>query len=254
MSNKNKINWQIGCSGFHYKEWKEIFYPEKLPQRLWFEHYAKHFNTLELNVSFYQFPRLGTLQNWYNKSPDDFSFSLKVPRIITHYKKFTETEQLIADFYGVIKEGLVNKLGAVLFQLPPQLHYSEELLQQIIKSVHPGYNNVIEFRHNSWWKEEVYRQLAANKISFCGISHPRLPDNTVINTDTVYYRFHGVPVLYKSQYENAFVQEIADDINSNKAVKTAFIYFNNTWGPGALNNALWLKNYCGEFAKQGRAI
>ncbi len=240
-----KINWQVGCAGFHYKEWKTVFYPEKLQQRLWFEYYCKHFNTLEVNNSFYQFPRLSTLESWYNQSPDGFSFSFKAPRIITHYKKFIDTERLLEDFYGALQAGLHNKIGAVLFQLPPQLRYSDELLHRIIGSMHAGYQNVIEFRHPSWWTKEVYRQLAAHQICFCGISYPggKIPDTVIANIDTVYYRFHGVPVLYKSQYENETLQNVVEEISSNKQVKKAFIYFNNTWGTAALNNAIWLKQY-----------
>ncbi|HTE09322.1 MAG TPA: DUF72 domain-containing protein, partial [Chitinophagaceae bacterium] len=131
---------------------------------------------------------------------------LKVPRIITHYKKFTGTEQLLTDFYGVVQEGLGNKLGAVLFQLPPQFGYSPERLQLLISSVKKEYNNVIEFRHNSWWQQKVYDELGKHTISFCGSSHPKLPDDLIINTSIVYYRFHGVPELFRSWYENDFLQ------------------------------------------------
>ena len=238
-----QINWRIGCSGFHYKDWKNIFYPAGLPQRLWFDHYAKYFNTLELNVTFYQFPKLASLQKWFTTSPDDFVFSLKVPRIITHYKKFTGTEQLLTDFYGVVQEGLGNKLGAVLFQLPPQFGYSPERLQLLISSVKKEYNNVIEFRHNSWWQQKVYDELGKHTISFCGSSHPKLPDDLIINTSIVYYRFHGVPELFRSWYENDFLQKKAAGIKENKKTTTAYMYFNNTAGPAALANAKWLQDY-----------
>ena len=238
-----QINWRVGCSGFHYKEWAAIFYPPGLPQRLWFDHYAKHFNTLELNATFYQFPKLAPLQKWFITSPDDFVFSLKVPRIITHYKKFKGTEQLLADFYNVVQEGLGNKLGAVLFQLPPQFQYNAERLQLLISSVKKEYNNVIEFRHNSWWQQEVYNELGKHNISFCGSSHPKLPDDVIINTSIVYYRFHGVPELFRSRYENDFLQKKADGIKQNKKIATAYMYFNNTAGPAALANAKWLQDY-----------
>ena len=110
--------WLIGCSGFAYKEWKEVFYPQGLPQSRWFEFYTEHFNTLELNVTFYRFPTLKSLQAWYNKAPDGFVFSAKVPRWITHYRKFEETERMMGDFYGLLKDGLKEKTGCVLFQLP----------------------------------------------------------------------------------------------------------------------------------------
>jgi len=240
---KKSTEWRIGCSGFHYKEWKNIFYPPLLLQKHWFTYYAKHFNTLELNVTFYQFPRLASLQKWFTDSPEDFTFSLKVPRLITHYKKFTGAEQLLEDFYGVAAEGLGKKLGAVLFQLPPQYQYSEHRLQQVINSVKKGFTNVIEFRHGSWWQQHVYDELAKNKISFCGSSHPSLPDDIVINTGIVYYRFHGVPNLFRSLYENVYIQEKADAIKAAKKITTAYIYFNNTAGPAALENARWLQGY-----------
>ena len=108
--------WWIGCSGFHYKHWKGIFYPEKLAQSKWFDYYNHRFKTLELNVTFYRFPRLSYLEPWYNNSPEIYSFSVKAPRAITHYKKFKNAKQFLDDFYGTIREGLKGKLGGVLFQ------------------------------------------------------------------------------------------------------------------------------------------
>jgi uncharacterized protein YecE (DUF72 family) len=101
----------VGCSGFHYKHWKELFYPKDLPQRKWFEFYIKHFNTLELNVTFYKFPRLPALEVWYNTSPEDFCFSVKVPKAITHFKQFNDTHRMLNDFYETSREGLKEKLG-----------------------------------------------------------------------------------------------------------------------------------------------
>ena len=92
------IEWHIGCSGFHYKGWKEVFYPKGVPQRKWFEYYGEYFKTLELNVTFYRFPRVHILKSWYDKSPPDFSFSVKVPRAITHYKKMNDCEKFLTRF------------------------------------------------------------------------------------------------------------------------------------------------------------
>jgi uncharacterized protein YecE (DUF72 family) len=236
------ISWHIGCSGFHYKEWKEEFYPKGLPQRKWFEYYTGHFDTLELNVTFYRFPTLKSLQGWYEKAPPGFSFSAKVPRSITHYKKFVETESMLADFYGLLKEGLSEKLGCVLFQLPPQFSYSEEKLEKILMQVDPGFTNVIEFRHESWWRQDVMALLASNRISFCGVSFPKIPyDDAVMNLPLCYYRFHGVPKLFYSEYDPSFIEKIHHQVISNPLVSTAFIYFNNTASLAALHNARYLK-------------
>jgi len=239
----------VGTSGFAYPDWSPRFYPRGLKGDGLLRHYAERLPAVELNNTFYQFPKIAALQKWFADSPDDFTFSLKVPRIITHYKKFTGTEQLLADFYGTIKEGLGSKLGTVLFQLPPQIPYSAEMLQKLISSLQPGFNNVIEFRHASWWKQKVYDELGAQGIGFCGSSHPKLPDQVIINTNIVYYRFHGVPNLFKSQYEDSFLEKKVKSIQKSMGVNTACLYFNNTWGTAALINARFLRDYVTTLSK-----
>lgn len=243
-------NWSIGCSGFHYKHWKGLFYPEKLTQSKWFDHYNKHFKTLELNVTFYRFPRVPDLENWYNKSPESFSFSVKAPKAITHYKKFIDTSRMISDFYGTLKEGLKEKIGCVLFQLPHQMGYKEEKLNQIIESLDPAFNNVVEFRNETWWNNDVYKKLATNNIIFCGMSHPDLPGDVIQNTKSLYFRFHGVPQLYKSRYAVATLQRITDEIENNAAVENAFIYFNNDIDGSALTNAFEMEAYIESLKKK----
>jgi len=236
-----KTKWYIGCSGFHYSDWKGIFYPENLPKSKWFEYYCEHFNTLELNVTFYRFPREETLKIWYDKSPTKFRFSVKAPRLITHFKKFNDSTRLLSDFYNAIDKGLKDKLGCALFQLPKQMIKSDEKLKQIIKCMDPGFNNVIEFRDTSWWCEEVYKELKNNSISFCGISHPHLPNDVIKNSSIFYYRFHGCPVLYKSKYSQYILSKLKNTITGFKGDKKAFIYFNNTMGAAGAVNAKELR-------------
>jgi uncharacterized protein YecE (DUF72 family) len=229
--------WHIGCSGFYYPEWKNHFYPAGLARKNWFEFYCTHFNTLELNVTFYRFPELSSLKNWYDKSPAGFSFSVKAPRIITHYQQFQETEQIIEDFYSVISEGLKEKLGPVLFQLPGKISFTEERLQKMVTSLKKGFINVIEFRHESWWNTHVYETLAAHAIVFCSPSFPSLPDMVIRNTDIVYYRFHGVPQLYKSEYLPEKIEQVTSAIIQPGTIQRAYLYFNNTMGMAGINNA-----------------
>lgn len=237
-----RIKWHIGCSGFSYKEWKGEFYPDGLAQSKWFAYYAGHFNTLELNVTFYRFPTIKSLQGWYAKAPEGFSFSTKVPRSITHYKKFVGTERMMEDFYGLLKEGLKEKLSCVLIQLPPTFSYSIERLDSLIAQANPDFQNVIEFRHESWWREDVKKHLAKHQIVFCGVSFPKISfDEAVINTPVCYYRFHGVPTLFYSEYSPAFIKKIYQQISANKKVKQAYIYFNNTASMAALHNAKYLQ-------------
>jgi uncharacterized protein YecE (DUF72 family) len=241
------MEWHIGCSGFHYKEWKDVFYPADMPPHLWFEYYSSRFNTLELNVTFYKFPQLSFLENWYQKSPDDFVFSVKAPRLITHYKKFRDSADLLKDFYTTTRQGLKDKLGAVLFQLPPQTAFSSEILKQIIDSLDLSFENVLEFRHGSWWREDVMKELAKSGISFCGMSYPKLPADIVVNTDIVYYRFHGIPELYRSEYSQEELDKAANLIMKNPKLKKVYIYFNNTAGEAAIRNSTYMNSLVSMF-------
>lgn len=237
------MQWRIGCSGFSYKDWKGNFYPEKLAQNKWFGYYTERFNTLEVNVTFYRFPRLKTMEDWYNKSPVNFLFAVKAPRLITHYKRFKDCERLLSDFYTTIKDGLRQKLGPVLFQLPPQIAYDKDFLQRMINSLDSAVDNVIEFRHGSWWRKNVYNALAKHDITFCGMNYPGLPNDVVINLSRVYYRFHGAPKLYYSQYDDNTIKSMADAVLKSRKAKDVFVYFNNTATMAAINNAAQIKQY-----------
>ena len=239
------MKWHIGCSGFLYRDWKNVFYPEKLPQRSWFEYYASQFDTLELNVTFYKFPGIAGLQKWHDTSPDHFLFSLKVPRLVTHYKQMKDCEHLLDDFYTTTEAGLQEKLGCVLFQFPPKFIYTEERLQLLLSNLRPHIKNVVELRDKSWWDKKVFKQLADNNIIFSGISHPILRDHQppVINNTSAYYRFHGIPKLFYSEYQETDLRKVADLIKKNKKLKEVFIYFNNTATQAAINNARMLKAY-----------
>jgi uncharacterized protein YecE (DUF72 family) len=232
----------IGCSGFYNKDWKKVFYPEKLPQSKWFEYYCTRFNTLELNTTFYRFPTIQLLQKWYDKSPAGFKFSVKAPRLITHYKQFNETKGLLNDFYSAIRDGLKEKLGPVLFQLPAKIIYNEKFLQQIVQNIDISLNNVVEFRDVSWWNNVVFETLSTNNTSFCGVSHPKLPDEIIVNTHLVYYRFHGIPKLYFSQYSRERIEQFSEEMIKKAEGKTAYIFFNNTATMAAINNAEGLKD------------
>lgn len=233
--------WHIGCSGFYYKDWKEVFYPKGLAQAKWFEYYCQHFNTLELNVTFYRFPELAQLQSWNRKAPDGFVFSVKAPKMITHEKKFAGTQSLAQEFYDILSLGLEDKLGPVLFQLPPSLSYSDAMLEIIVDHMDAAFKNVIEFRHISWWRKEVIEALSRENITFCGVSFPGLLDDVVINTPTPYYRFHGVPKLYYSAYDNDFLEKTVRTFQQDEDVKEVYLYFNNTAAAAALTNAKYVQ-------------
>jgi uncharacterized protein YecE (DUF72 family) len=238
------MEWRVGCSGFLYREWKEIFYPKGLAQKNWFQYYCEHYNTIEINSSFYKLPTLAALQNWYEKSPADFLFTMKAPRGITHFKKFNAIQPIVNEFYALIEEGLGEKLGSILFQMPPSYSYTEERLHNIIDHLDPRHQNVLEFRHASWWNEDAWSAFSKHNITFSGSSFPSaLPDDLIQNTDVVYYRFHGRPVLYKSLYEQSEIQHLVEQ--AEQPAKRIFVYFNNTWGTSALTNSKQLMELVG---------
>ena len=237
---KNQI--YIGCSAYYNRHWKPVFYPEKLPQRLWLPFYCQHFNTLELNSTFYRFPTDQSLKtSFFDKSPDDFIFSVKAPKVITHLKKFNDCAVLVDDFYTACAAGLQHKLGCVLFQLPPSIHYNEEKLDEIVSYMNPDFKNVIEFRHVSWWTNEVYDRLAEKNITFCSISHPTLPETIITNTPVAFIRIHGNPKLYYSDYTDEDREALHRAILKNKELKETYIYFNNTASTSGVLNALQMK-------------
>jgi uncharacterized protein YecE (DUF72 family) len=229
--------WWIGCSGFHYKHWRNIFYPEGLAAKNWFEYYCEHFNAVELNVTFYRFPQVAFLKTFYKRSPKEFRFAVKAPRAITHYKKFVDSADLMSSFYDTVNKGLKEKLGCVLFQLHPRTVYTQEKMEHIISCLDPAFPNVIEFRHNSWWNDKVYKQLSKNNITFCGISHPTLPNDVIVNNPLVYYRFHGTPELYKTPYTIDFMKNVYNTIKSKRKSKEVFFFFNNDIDVNAPRNA-----------------
>lgn len=204
---------------------------------MWFEYYSQHFNTLELNVTFYKFPDLSVFEGWHERSAPGFSFSVKAPRLITHYKKLNDCEQLLDNFYKPVDEGLKEKTGCVLFQCPSRFNYTPERLDKIIDNLNPEFPNAVEFRNNSWWNEEVHRVLEENKITFSGMGHPTLPKTVVENTSLLYCRMYGVPQLYYSSYTLDPLKKLVKTIQSSGKIKKAFIYFNNYVGVNAIKNA-----------------
>lgn len=228
----------IGTSGYSYPYWKGRFYPDKWPASKWLEYYASQFNTLELNNTFYRFPSVVSLKRSAARTPADFSFSVKAHRIITHTRRLENATDTIREFMNIVQEGLGLKLCCILYQMPPSYTFSEERLVNIIEHLSPDKRNVIEFRHVSWWRQEVYAHLRKHHINFCSVSYPGLPDDPVITGDFLYRRMHGVPELFKSPYSKKELIRLYQELPLKK---DAFIYFNNTTFESGYTNARFLK-------------
>jgi len=239
----------IGTSGYVYWHWKERFYPKDLKSYKWFDYYSKFFNTVEINATFYRWPKESTIKQWKGKGKKlekegkEFLFTLKVNQRITHIKKLKGIKKDLSEFYR-LAEILKPYLGCLLFQLPPSLKFDEKRLENFVHELKDDCLNVIEFRHDSWWNEKTFKILN-NKAIFCVVSSPSLPESFIKTMDIVYVRFHGKKRWYGSNYSDKELLEWSKKIKNSKA-KIAFCYFNNDFNAYAVYNALKLKEFLNE--------
>ena len=239
----------IGTSGYNYPHWwNGTFYPSDLPQKKWLEFYAEYFNTVELNVSFYRLPQKEVFQGWYKRTPKQFVFAVKGSRFITHIKRLKDCREplsLLMDHASPLKE----KLGVVLWQLPPQFEFQKERLEEfcVLLSTLPrskGHRHVFEFRNKSWFCNEAFRILDEFRFAFCIAHGSGLPLMEKIFSDFIYLRLHGGEVLYGSNYSDKELKQWAEKIQEwRKKDKTVFTYFNNDAYGFAVKNALHLKKW-----------
>ncbi len=230
----------VGCSGWFYWHWRDIFYPDTLPTNKWFEHYISHFNTVELNAPFYSWPTTATVTSWIKQAGrKKFLYTIKANELITHTKRFSRTKELVKDF-GLIADLLNKRMGCFLFQLPPGYHYSPARLKSILNQLDPARKNVVEFRHKSWWNEKVYEAFRKSDIIFCSCSAPRLPDELIKTADDIYIRFHGTKQWYRHDYTPQELALWVERIKESKAERV-WIYFNNDRDGYAIKNARELR-------------
>ena len=231
----------IGCSGFSNRDWKGDFYPANLASKDYLHHYSKTFDAVEINSTFYRKPNQKTLQNWHEVTPERFRFFIKMPKNITHDARMDNVSGLVDEFCKYIASELKEKFSGFLFQLPPSFVFSDANLQKITTALNNMYLNVVEFRHPSWWNEEAQLVLSGKNIVFSGVSIPKnIPDDVIVNhPDVLYYRLHGKPVLFKSEYSEEFLQALAAQIK--RTDRASYVFFNNTWGLSAIRNAQYFQ-------------
>jgi len=232
---------RIGTSGWYYEHWKELFYPAGLPKSKWFEHYAQHFDTVEINNTFYHLPKEQSIQRWHKIAPEGFLYAVKANRYITHIKKLKDTSESLRRFFDGINL-LERKLGPVLYQLPPSLHIDLDRLRDFIKLLPKGKTAVFEFRHKSWYCEETYKLLGKNGAGFCVHDMTGKESPQVVTSDTIYIRFHGTSGRYSGSYPKSQLQDWAKWLKEqSKKVSGIYVYFNNDVHGHAIKNAKHLK-------------
>jgi uncharacterized protein YecE (DUF72 family) len=230
----------IGCSGWHYDHWRGLFYPTGLAKTQWLQFYARQFDTVELNSSFYHLPSEKTFANWRDSASDSFVFAVKVSRFVTHIKRLRNLGSAM-DKFLTHAASLKEKLGPFLYQLPPNMKRSDELLRSFVSTLPPAHKHVFEFRHQSWIDYSIFRMLQEYQAGLCISDMPGLSCPVIATADFAYIRLHGSTTLYSSCYSNEALSLWASRITQlAREVKTVYIYFNNDAEAFAVSNALSL--------------
>ena len=238
---RNPAPIYIGTSGWHYDHWKGCFYPIEIPPSEWLRYYSTHFHSAEINASFYRLPDEHTLSFWRDSTPNEFVFSIKANRFITHMKKLKDPQSTLPPFMERLSL-LGAKLGPILFQLPPRWHLNLDRLQSFMQIVGTTYRCAFEFRDPSWFDPRVYSILTEHHAAFCiyDLNHQLSPME--ITTDFVYIRLHGPGGPYQGNYDEHSLSVWAERIAAWQAQgKQVYCYFDNVQNGYAPQNALMLQ-------------
>ena len=193
-------NARIGTSGWSYRHWHGgVFYPEDLKRGTELEFYAQHFDTVEINSSFYHMPQDKTMRGWARRVPDGFTYSLKASRFITHMRRLADIDDAVGLLVSRARL-LGDKLGVLLFQLPPSFRCDLATLRAFTEKLPDDLRATFEFRHDSWFCDAVYEVLADRNAALTIADAPRYPCVERVTADFVYVRLHGHEKLYASEY------------------------------------------------------
>jgi len=242
MSAAGRRSIRVGCSGWNYESWKEEFYEGK-PRRLWLQHYAQHFDTVEVNNTFYRLPLESSVARWVEETPPDFLFAVKASRYLTHIKRLTDLGGGIQRYYERL-EPLVRspKMGPVLWQLPATFRRDDDRLAAALRALPLG-RHCFEFRHASWFVAPVYELLRAHAAALVIGDRPEVKEFQTFEftTDWTYVRFHYGARGRRGNYSEAELEEWARRFGDWSREVEILAYFNNDWEVFAVRNALWLK-------------
>ena len=238
----------IGTSGWHYRHWREIFYPSKLPSAGMLEWYARSFNTVEINNTFYRLPTEDALLRWREIAPAGFIFAVKGSRFITHIKRLRDPESAIALFFSRV-ELLREKLGPILFQLPPNWSADVERLQEFLAALPHVHRYCVEFRDFSWYTPAIYDLLRQYNVALCVHDWRDTKWPMELTADFTYIRFHGPSGRYHGNYSQKKLKEWAERLQRwASQLSRIYVYFNNDQGGYAIENARSLERLCGGWA------
>lgn len=244
----------IGTSGWVYRHWRGVFYPATVPQRAWLDHYAGRFSTVELNATFYRVPTVETVAHWRDGVPEGFVFAVKANRRITHLKRLQVSAAELGAFLDVIR-GFGERLGAVLFQLPPNMKCDLARLDAFAGRLPPELLSVLEFRHQSWFTDEVRACLERHALVHCVHDHAgmRVPDWQTGRA--AYFRFHGDPDAPLGSYRAAALRRRAARMAEIAGGgRNVYAYFNNDAHGSAVRDAARLRSLLPRALRDGRGV
>jgi uncharacterized protein YecE (DUF72 family) len=231
----------IGCSGWNYRDWRGVIYPEKLPAKRWLERYAELFDTVEVNNTFYRLPSQSAVQGWVDQTPRGFRFSLKASRYLTHVKRLRDMRQGVRRYFAAV-EPLADspKMGPVLWQLPANFRRDDERLAAALEQLPKG-RHCFEFRHESWFCPEVYDLLRRHRVALVIGDDPERPfQSHEITTTWTYIRFHRGNRGRRGNYSDRELARWRRRIAAWRTDVEVYAYFNNDWEGFAPRNARWL--------------
>jgi uncharacterized protein YecE (DUF72 family) len=232
---------RIGTSGWHYKHWKGNFYPEKTKAEQMLAHYLQHLDTVEINNCFYRLPTDEAVRSWVEQTPEDFLFALKASRYITHNRKLNDPEQTVARFMNMA-QGFGNKLGPILFQLPPKWGVNPDRLGEFLAVLPKEHQYAFEFRHPSWLTSQVYDILRRFNAALCIFEIAGFRSPIELTADFTYVRLHGPGErAYQGKYSDVQLQTWARTVEAWAGANCGvYFYFDNDQAGYAVQNAIEL--------------
>ena len=233
---------RVGCSGWQYKHWRGDFYPAALPTNRWFQHYARTFDTVEINNSFYRWPEADTFAKWDEQAPPGFVYAVKASRFLTHMKKLKDPEEPLARTFDRVAR-LGKRLGPILYQLPPRWPLNLERLEHFLKQLPRRWLHTVEFREPSWYDERVFALLRKYDVALCLHDMHGCGTGKRAVGPFVYARFHFGTQKYGGRYEDRRLDDWAEWLAARADDGLPiFAYFNNDTGGHAPRDAVRLRD------------
>jgi uncharacterized protein YecE (DUF72 family) len=237
-------NIRIGCSGWQYRHWRGDFYPAEVPQNAWLDYYARHFDTVEINNTFYRLPDATTFAAWGRRAPPGFVYAVKASRFLTHMKKLKDPKDPLRRFFTRAKR-LEGAFGPVLYQLPPHWPVNVDRLHTFLEALPPTRRHAIEFREPSWYADRVLALLDRYNVALCLHDMAGSASGRLAIGPFVYVRFHGAQ-KYAGRYDDATLGEWAEWLSDRaREGRPIYAYFNNDVGGHAPRDAVRLRSLLG---------